>query len=144
MFIINGQANEFYMSDPFNSRVVINDSKAEQEKRDRFFRKQSVGFGRLLLDDRYDCPICTISFEADHQVIALNCNKKHLYHIACLQDYLEYPGNKMECSLCREPITFDIPDPVALVLETHDEFEKVIQSDNLVVVYFYSDSCTIC
>ena len=92
MWIITGHAYDFYMSDPFGKRVVIDDSNEAQEKRDKFFKKQQVGFGRLLLNEEFDCPICALQFEEDHQVIALNCNSKHLYHLACLQDYIEYPG----------------------------------------------------
>ena len=58
MWIITGHAYDFYMTDPFSKRVVIDDSNEAQEKRDKFFKKQQVGFGRLLLNEEFDCPIC--------------------------------------------------------------------------------------
>ena len=50
----------------------------------------------------------------------------------------------MECSLCREPISFDEPEPTVLEIETLEKIEQIIQSDKLIVIFFYADQYPLC
>jgi len=53
--------------------------------------------------DIEECAVCLDYFEVDgpRQVAQLNCSDKHIFHVDCLEKWLE---DNPQCPLCREPV----------------------------------------
>ena len=48
------------------------------------------------------CPICICEFQADENIICLPCNPGHIFHDACIGEWVGINNN---CPLCKEEIT---------------------------------------
>jgi hypothetical protein len=60
-----------------------------------------------MFDEGADCCICLETFKASDEVIVLPCSNRHVYHEACIKDYLDSQTKKKQCALCRETIDWD-------------------------------------
>lgn len=50
------------------------------------------------------CAICLVDFESDEsaKVVSLDCNSKHVFHVDCMNKWIEMEQNK--CPMCRQSI----------------------------------------
>ena len=83
------------------------ESQSEKKQREKFINRERQGFGKLLYDSTRDCPICLMEFTEKDQVVALACNKQHVYHTTCIDQLLASPHVKNKCSLCQASIEFE-------------------------------------
>ena len=60
-----------------------------------------------MFDEANDCCICLQTFVATDEVIVLPCSDRHVYHEACIKDYLDSTVKVKQCALCREEIDWD-------------------------------------
>jgi hypothetical protein len=94
---------EFELDD-FNSmvetKVVRNDSKEAQAKRDAFYKKQSIDCSRLFFDNKYDCLICSQPIQDDEMAIVDGMCYTHIAHSSCMKEYMAYPTLKKWCPIC--------------------------------------------
>ena len=61
-------------------------------------------FSDLLLNETRTCSICLEDFKDDAMIVQLECSKFHIFHVACLENYLRNGRNVDQCPLCRKPI----------------------------------------
>ena len=47
------------------------------------------------------CAICLGDYTEKDEVAELNCDQRHYFHAACLEDWLK---RKPECPLCKKPV----------------------------------------
>ena len=51
---------------------------------------RNVPYSKIMIDGDRDCPICLNQFTDESLVVQLKCNKYHIYHYDCLEQYLNY------------------------------------------------------
>jgi len=47
------------------------------------------------------CAICLTEYANDDEVAELKCDKKHYFHVHCIEEWLQ---RKLECPLCKRPV----------------------------------------
>lgn len=60
-------------------------------------------YGKFMLKEARDCPICLESFNDQAQVVQLKCSKFHIFHFECLESLMQR-GPDQQCPLCRKPV----------------------------------------
>jgi len=53
-----------------------------------------IPFSKFVLQEAKDCPICLTQFTSDSEVVQLKCNKTHIFHFDCLNQYLRYENQE--------------------------------------------------
>ena len=41
-------------------------------------------------EERLNCAVCFADFKDEDEVAVLNCHKRHIYHLACIKEWLRY------------------------------------------------------
>lgn len=65
------------------------------------FKKKKEKSQKQKEVDKEICPICQVDFEDKDEVIELKCSQNHIFHEACIKDWLVL---KQDCPLCRKEI----------------------------------------
>jgi hypothetical protein len=81
------------------------------EKLSNFLKSRARGYDPNAHAGDVEVNECIICFEEfsktpDKQLVELNCNNKHIFHLECIQKWISNPENK-SCPLCREDIQID-------------------------------------
>ena len=63
--------------------------------------EESNAVSSALATGHLECAICLINFEDQDQVVPLNCNDEHIFHLDCL---LNWADHNYTCPICRQPI----------------------------------------
>jgi hypothetical protein len=61
----------------------------------------------FLKDPVTECVICLKDFNAEEEVLQLDCHKKHVFHHGCLGPWLKeewITQHTRTCPICRKPI----------------------------------------
>ena len=61
-------------------------------------------FGDYTTDTKVEiesCAICLESFTQEDKIIEMNCDKRHIFHEKCIEDWLM---KKLECPLCKKAV----------------------------------------
>jgi len=69
-----------------DKRVVRNDSKEAQTKRDAFYKKQSFACNRLTMDKKSDCMICSQPIQDDEMVVH-DYGVNWIARSSCMKEY---------------------------------------------------------
>lgn len=70
-------------------------------------------YSQLMLSEAKDCPLCFEQFKQDSNVVQLKCNKHHLFHHKCMEEYLKYEDDNQpiivtkKCPLCRHQVEIE-------------------------------------
>ena len=59
-------------------------------------------FDPQIFNLHHECAICLSNFETNQKVIPLPCNKLHVFHEECIQQWISHQDI---CPLCKNPVT---------------------------------------
>lgn len=58
------------------------------------------------LNEENECIICMTPYSSTDTITKLNCNERHYYHTACIENWIRQGSN--QCPMCRQAINEDI------------------------------------
>jgi len=84
----------------FNRRA--NNVPMARAAMDKVTKKQFKDYSKEHKEEADKCIICFEEFKDEDNIAELNCDDRHIFHTACIQQWLEH---NMVCPTCRKPVS---------------------------------------